>query len=58
MSPRNWDGSWANVVLVNGNGHLTNNSVNNTWGLRPILFYNSYTKLRQSIVELEYKINR
>ena len=33
--------SWANVFYVNVNGHLTNTNVSNTYGLRPILFYNS-----------------
>ncbi len=48
--------SWANVFAVNSNGYLDWNNVNNTIGVRPISFYNSYTKLWQSIVELGYKI--
>ena len=48
----------AQVFFVDLNGHLSNTNVNNTViGVRPISFYNSYTKLRQSIAELGYKIN-
>ena len=60
MSPYNWNStnSYANVFVVNGNGYLTNDNVHNTnYGLRPISFYSSHTKLRQSIVELGYKIS-
>ena len=49
--------SWANVFYVTSNGDLDWNNVNNTIGVRPISFYNSYTKLWQSIAELGYKIN-
>ena len=41
MSPYYWDGSAAGVFCVYSNGYLNNDWVNNTWGLRPILFYNS-----------------
>ncbi len=48
----------AHVFFVNTSGYLSNANVNNTViGVRPISFYNSYTKLRQSIAELGYKIN-
>ena len=60
MSPYNWNSSnsYANVFIVNSNGYLTNDNVGNTaYGLRPISFYNSKAKLRQSIVELGYKIS-
>ena len=60
MSPYYWNAtnSNANVFFVNSSGNLTNGNVNNTTrGVRPISFYNSYTKLWQSIVELGYKIN-
>ena len=57
MSPSNWNSSGnANVFFVRNDGYLDWNNVNNTYGLRPISFLNSYTKLRQSIVELGYKI--
>ena len=47
MSPYNWNSnnSWANVFFVNNNGYLNANNVHNTYGLRPIPFYNSHTKL-------------
>ena len=59
MSPNRWNAtsSNANVFLVNANGNLTNDWVNNTYGVRPIPFLNSHTKLWQSIVALRYKIN-
>jgi len=41
MSPNHWSGSNANVFIVNSSGYLNWNNVNNTYGLRPILFYNS-----------------
>ena len=37
-SPRNWDGTNARVFIVNSNGFLNGANVNNTYGLRPILF--------------------
>ena len=58
--PYNWwnsSTSYANVFAVDSNGYLNNWNVNNiNPGLRPISFLNSHTKLRQSIVELGYKI--
>ena len=46
-SPSNWDSTWANVFRVDTNGYLNWNNVNATsYGLRPILFYNSHTKSR------------
>ena len=47
----------ANVFRVDTNGYLNNYNVHSTTpGVRPISFYNSYTKLRQSTAELGYKI--
>ena len=59
MSPYNWNGpnSWANVFYVASNGYLNTNIVNGTYGVRPIPFLNSHTKLWQSIAALRYKIN-
>ena len=58
LSPNMWNGYNANVFYVYSDGNLNNANVN--WagaGVRPISFYNSYTKLWQSIAELGYKIN-
>ena len=57
MSPYNFNGSNANVFRVNDSGNLGNNNVNNTNGVRPISFYNSYIWLRLNIEELGYKIS-
>ena len=42
MSPYNWNSSGnANVFFVRNDGYLDWNNVHNTYGLRPIPFYNS-----------------
>ncbi len=56
LSPYNGDSN-ANVFIVNSNGNLGGNNVNNTFGLRPISLLNSYSWLRLGIVELGYKIS-
>ena len=59
MSPYNWNStnSYANVFFVRNDGYFTNNNVHNTYGLRPIPFYNSCIQLWLNIVELRYKIS-
>ncbi len=59
FSPYNADSNgWANVFRVDSNGYLTgNNNVTNTFGVRPISFYNLKVRLRLNLIELGYKIN-
>ena len=37
LSPRNFNSGNANVFIVNSNGNLNNDWVDNTWGVRPVI---------------------
>ena len=46
MSPLNFNNGYANMFAVNSNGYLEGWNVNNTPGVRPLSFLNSYTLVK------------